>query len=62
MLEGSVEVHKDQENKTDSRPPCTVKMRNEPNLELMAKAFVDLYYSLERKGLLQKNDDDKISP
>lgn len=30
-------------NKED-RPPCKITYANEPNMELMAKAFTHLYY------------------
>ncbi len=28
----------------EDRPPCKVSSINEPNFELMAKAFLNLYY------------------
>ncbi|MEC0275474.1 hypothetical protein [Peribacillus frigoritolerans] len=38
-------------NKED-RPPCKITYANEPNMELMAKAFTHLYYELLKKGKL----------
>ncbi|MFE4073967.1 hypothetical protein [Peribacillus sp. YIM B13477] len=38
-------------NKED-RPPCKITYANEPNMELMAKAFTHLYYELFKKGKL----------
>jgi hypothetical protein len=34
-------------------PPCTVREINKPNLELMAKAFINLYYELKKSGKLE---------
>jgi hypothetical protein len=33
----------------DNEPPCKVIRTNEPNLELMANAFRELYYELNLK-------------
>jgi hypothetical protein len=33
----------------DNRPPCKVIKTNEPNLELMAKAFRNLYYKINER-------------
>lgn len=33
--------------KTD-KPPCTVTIINEPNFELMANAFLNLYYQTKK--------------
>lgn len=35
------------------RPPCKRTRKNEPNLELMAEAIIDLYY-LHKKSELEK--------
>lgn len=36
-------------------PPATVSCINEPNMELMARAFINLYYRLKEKE--SKNED-----
>ncbi|MEH7417382.1 hypothetical protein V7266_19120 [Neobacillus drentensis] len=33
------------------RPPCTRTRANEPNLDLMAKAIINLYYSTKGQKL-----------
>lgn len=40
--------------KTDKkdRPPCKITYANEPNMELMAKAFTQLYFEALNKGKL----------
>jgi hypothetical protein len=35
-------------NSVKERPPCTVTLLNEPNFELMAKAFQNLYYQTKK--------------
>ncbi|MDQ1003935.1 hypothetical protein QFZ28_004335 [Neobacillus niacini] len=40
----------------DNEPPCKVIRTNEPNLELMAYAFRELYYELKLKKKEIKNE------
>jgi hypothetical protein len=37
----------------DNKPPCKVIKSNEPNLELMAKAFRNLYYKIKEREQLE---------
>lgn len=37
-------MHEEEMYYEDNMPPCKVIRTNEPNLELMAKAFRELYY------------------
>ncbi|MCM2531724.1 hypothetical protein NDK43_04025 [Neobacillus pocheonensis] len=41
------------------RPPCTVTLLNEPNFELMAKAFTNLYYQTRKIKKKTKPDKDR---
>lgn len=34
----------------ENEPPCKVIRTNEPSLELMAKAFRELYYEIQEKS------------
>jgi hypothetical protein len=38
----------------EQKPPCTVTSINEPNMELMAKAFINLYYALKKEAKIEK--------
>jgi hypothetical protein len=35
--------------KAVTEPPCTIIEKNKPNLEIMAKAFLDLYKETKEK-------------
>jgi hypothetical protein len=41
-------MNKQQEQPKKQQPICTISRVNEPNLELMAKAFTDLYYKTRK--------------
>jgi hypothetical protein len=46
----------------DNKPPCKVIRTNEPNLELMARAFRELYYETslnEKEKTPSKNTAEK---
>jgi hypothetical protein len=34
----------------ESSPNCILSFKNEPNYDLMAEAFINLYYRLKLKG------------
>lgn len=50
------------QNKSD-RPKCTVTRNREPNLELMAKAFLNLYYRTKDKTFIDlgRSDNENTS-
>lgn len=41
----------------ENKPPCKIIRTNEPNMELMAKAFRELYY--ETRDIKDNNKNDK---
>lgn len=52
-------IKKEKLNKEQRRPPSKVTRTKEPNLDLMAKAFISLYYETKAEEDDKKTFSDK---